>query len=111
MDLFEQLKSLSEMKRVNERLDTAKLCRQLLDDWYETKPEPDYRMTKLLGNLIFYLEAPESEVTFRDEILDALAKTLLRTADYDINIRECPDKVRARNDSVLRLCADRKSVV
>ena len=106
MELFHQIKTLSDTSSVEERLRVALKCHQAMDDWYATQREPDYRLTKLLKNLIFYLETPQTEIAFRNEILEAIAKTLLRTADYDINIRPYPERVRERNENAIRLCEE-----
>jgi len=85
-------------------LKAAKLYESELDAWYCEKKEPDYRLIKILTNLMFYLEETNAEITFRSEILSAIAKTLLKTAEYDFYIRENPEKVKERNDNILSLC-------
>ena len=110
MDLYLRIESLINsilksgiIKNRNTVLDDAVQCERELKKWYSATSAPDYRLTKLLSNLIFYLKANASDVSFRDEILISIAKTVLRTADFDINIRNHPDKVRDRHNEMLML--------
>ena len=114
MDLYDQICALTD-NAINDAaaykngdvgacLRAAELCESQLSEWYAAKANPDYRLIKLLKNLIFYLNTPDSQLSYQTEILAAIAKTLQRAADYDLNIREYPDKVRERNDGIIRLC-------
>lgn len=112
MGLFTKIEKLTvSVKNIQSGVDIekclreTKLCELELELWYEARPEPDYRLIKLLKNLSFYLSNQNSQIVFHKEMLAAIAETLLKTADYDINISEYPDKVRERNDSILNLCA------
>lgn len=115
MKIFNQIKSLANCVidagaaddgGVKEGLRLAMLCEKSLDDWYSKKEDPDFRLIKLLRNLIFYLNTHESELKYCVEIRRAIAKTLLHTADYDLNIREYPERVKERNDSIIHFCQD-----
>ena len=112
MSLFGEIEALADniadnsIMDVDACLSAADACGRALEHWYASKAKPDCRLQKLLKNLVFYLKASDSELAFRSEILIAIAKTLLRTADFDLNIRECPQKVKQRNDSIIRSCIE-----
>ena len=113
MELFSKIKSLADSitaisgpKDIDVCIQAAESCEAAIADWYATQPSPDYRLSKLLKNLIFYLKSTESEISLCSEMLTAIAKTTLRTADYDINIRENPDKIREWNKNAFGLCKE-----
>ena len=113
MGVFDEIKALTDSIGDSYKCEDAEIylqscasCETALLEWYSDKADPDYRLLKLLKNIVFYLKADKSKIMFRDELLIAVAKTLLRTADYDMNIREYPEKVRERNDSILQLCGE-----
>ena len=105
MNLYDKIKAITESLENGEAgILAAEACETELRSWYGTQDNPDYRLVKLLKNLIFYLKATPSDFPFHRSILAAIGKTLLRTADYDLNIRDDPDKVSKRNDDILKLC-------
>ena len=114
MDLYDQICALTDSAinvaaaykngDVGACLRAGELCEDELSEWYAAKQNPDHRLIKLLKNLMFYLKAPDSQLSYQTEMLAAIAKTLQRTADYDLNIREYTDKVRERNNGIIRLC-------
>jgi len=111
MELFSAIKKLTDkvmrgntINDVDDCLLLAAQCESELTGWYSEKKNPDNRLIKLLKNLIFYLKASDSEISFQNEILIAIAKTLQQTADYDLNIREFPERVVKRNSEIIELC-------
>lgn len=75
-----------------------------ITEWAIENKTADCRLLKLLANLSFYLENTGTTLTYRNEVLSAIAVTLRRTADYDLNISPYPKRVKGRNQKIFELC-------
>jgi GT2 family glycosyltransferase len=113
MRLFEQIKQVcdkivsgSETSEVAAQLGTIE---QAISDWAFANGDNDCRLLKLTSNLRYYIETPC--LTEHEKMIAAIAKTLLRTADYDLNIRYCPERVKRRNDDSINLCDKLRTVI
>ena len=104
MELLSKIKKLSKTSDVDELSKIAAQCASDLKTWYEEKEKPNYRLLKLLKNYVFYLNESDSDLEYRNSLLTAIAKTLIRTAEFDLTIKDYPDKVRAYNKERISLC-------
>jgi len=104
-ELYRQIKSLGN----NPTTDMLLKCETALEDWYASKDSPDFRLLKLLKNLQFYHETPDTKISYKNEMTHAIYETLRRTADYDINIRDYPEKVKERHENISKLCETMRS--
>jgi len=100
MDLYKQIESLEK----NITTQSLASCEKMLAQWYAEKSNLDFRLLKLLANLKFYYESTDAEHSFRNEMISAICKTLRRTADYDMNIRDYPDRVAKWNKDIFAKC-------
>ena len=109
--LFSEIEALVQAaKGIGSEVD-AKICLALfpalekcLSDYYSAQNEPDFRISKILSNLHHYVRHYSADDAFACALLAAIATTLQRIADYDLNIRDFPEKVKTRNESILEKC-------